>query len=47
MTGNHLDRTDKIPKVAQTTGTINVFDLRSDILGPISHSASACPNLHE
>jgi hypothetical protein len=25
-TGNRLDRTEKIPKVAQTTGTIDVFD---------------------
>ena len=25
-TGNHLDRAEKIPKVAQTTGTTDVFD---------------------
>ena len=29
-TGNHLDRAEKIPKVAQT-GTVGVFDPRSDI----------------
>jgi len=27
-TGNHLDRAEKIPKVAQTTGTVDVFDPR-------------------
>jgi len=43
-TGNHLDRAEKIPKVVQTTGTVDVFDPRS---GPTSRRASACPNLHE
>ena len=28
-TGNHFDRAEKIPKVAQTTGTVDVFDPRS------------------
>jgi hypothetical protein len=46
-TGNHLDRTEKIPKVTQTTGTVYVFDLCSGISGPTSRRASACPNLHE
>jgi len=46
-TGNHLDRAEKIPKVAQTTGTVDVSDPRSGISGPISRRASACPNLHE
>jgi len=46
-TGNHLDRAEKIPKVAQTTGTVDVLDLRSGISGPTSQTASACPNLHE
>ena len=46
-TGNHLDRAEKIPKVAQTTGTVEVFDPRSGISGPTSRRASACPNLHE
>jgi len=27
-TGNHLDRNEKISKVAQTTGTVDVFDPR-------------------
>ena len=27
-TRNHLDRSEKIPKVAQTTGTVDVFDPR-------------------
>ena len=27
-TGNHLDRTEKIPKVAQTSGAIDIFDPR-------------------
>ena len=45
MTGNHLDLTEKIPKVAQTTGTVDVFDPRSGISGPTSLRASACPNL--
>ena len=42
-TGNHLDRAEKIPKVAQTTGTVGVFDPRSGISGPTSRRASACP----
>ena len=46
-TGNHLHRAEKIPKVAQTTGTVDVFDPRSGISGPTSRRASACPNLHE
>jgi len=46
-TGNHLDRAEKIPKIAQTTGTVDVFDPRSGISGPTSRRASACPNLHE
>jgi len=33
-TGKHLDHAEKIPKVAQTTGTIDIFDLRSGISGP-------------
>jgi len=32
-TGNHLDHDEKIPNVAQTTGTVDVFYLRSGILG--------------
>ena len=46
-TGNHLDRAEKNPKVAQMTGTVDVFDPRSGISGPTSRRASACPNLHE
>ena len=46
-TGNHLDRAEKIPKVAQTTGTVDVFDPHSGISGPTSRRASACPNVHE
>jgi len=46
-TGNHLDRVEKIPNVAQTTGTIDVFDPRSGILGLTSWRASARPNLPE
>ena len=46
-TGNHLDRAELIPKVAQTTGTVDVFDPRSGISGPTSRRASACPNRHE
>jgi len=40
-TGNHLDRVEKIPKVAQTIGTVEVFDPPSDISGPTSQRASA------
>ena len=47
VTGNHLDRAEKIPKFPQTTGTIDVFDPRSVFSGPTSQRASACPNLHE
>jgi len=46
-TGNHLVGAEKIPKVAQTTGTFDVFDPRSGISGPTSRRASACPDLHE
>jgi len=46
-TGNHLDRAEKIPKFAQTTGTFDVFDPRPGISGHTSRRASACPNLHE
>jgi len=45
--GNHLDCAEKIPKVAQMTGTVHVFDPCSGISGPTSRRASACPNLHE
>jgi len=38
-TGNQFDRTKKIPKFAQTTGNVDVFDPRSGISGPISRSA--------
>ena len=30
-TGNHLDRAEKVPKLAQTTGIVEFFDARSDI----------------
>ena len=46
-TGNNLDLAEKIPKVAQTTGTVDDFDARSGISGPTSRIASACPNLRE
>ena len=45
--GNHLDRTEKIPKVAQTTGTVGFFDPCLGISGPTLRRASACQNLHE
>ena len=34
-TGNHLDRAEKIPNVAQTTGTVDVFDPRSGVSDPL------------
>ena len=37
----------KKSKIAQTNGTVGVFDPRSGISGPISQRASACPDLHE
>jgi len=46
-TGNHLDRAEEIPNVAQTTGIFDMFDSRSGISGPTSRRDSACPNLHE
>jgi len=46
-TGHRLDRAEKIPKVAQTTGTVDVFDPHSVISGRTSRRASPCPNLHE
>ena len=30
-TGNHLGHAENIPKVAQTTGTVDIFDPRSGI----------------
>ena len=44
-TGNNFDLAEKIPKVAQTIGTVDVFDPRSGISGPISRRASSCPHL--
>jgi len=44
---NHLDRAEKIKKVAQTAGTIDVFDPRSVVSGPTMRRASACLNLHD
>ena len=47
-TGNHFDGAEKkVPKVAQTIGTVDVFDPRSDISGLTSWRACACPNVHE
>jgi hypothetical protein len=46
-TRNHLDRPERIPNVAQTTGTVDVFDPRSGISGPTVRRASACPDIHE
>ena len=37
-TGNHLDHAEKIPKVAQTTGTVDVYDPHSGISGPTLQS---------
>ena len=37
----------KNSKVAQTTGTVDVFDPRSGISGPTLRRASTCQNLHE
>jgi len=45
--GDQLDRAEKIPEVAQRTRTVDVFDPRSGISGPISRRASAFPNLNE
>jgi len=39
-TGNHLDRVEKNPKVAQMTVTVDVFDPCSGISGPTSPRAS-------
>jgi hypothetical protein len=46
-TGSHLDHAKKISKVAQTTGAVNIFYLRSGISGTTLQRASACPDLHE
>jgi len=43
-TGNNLDRAEQIPKVPQTTGTVDVSVSLSGISGPTSRRASACPN---
>jgi len=44
---NKMDRAEKIPEVAQTTGTVDVFDPRSGISEPTSRRAYACASLHE
>ena len=44
-TGNHMDRAEKNPTVAQTTVIVDIFDPRSGISEPTSRGASACPNL--
>ena len=41
-TGNHMDRAEKIPNIAQTTGTVDVFDPRSGISG----SSARVPTPH-
>jgi len=46
-TGSSLDPAEKTPNIAQTTGTVDVFDLRLGISGSTSRRASACPKLHE
>jgi len=46
-TGNHLDRVEKIPKIAQTTGTVDIFHPCSGISGLTSRRAFACANFHE
>jgi len=38
---------EKIPKVVQTTGTVDFLDPRSGISGLTSRRASAYPHLHE
>ena len=40
-------RAEKIPEVAQTTGTVEVFHPRSGISGPASRRAFTYPNFHE
>jgi len=46
-TGNHLDRNEKVPNYAYTTGIVDVFDHRPDVSGPTSGRFAACPSLHE
>jgi len=46
-TGNHMDRAEKIPNIAQTTGTVDVFDPRSGISVTTSRRVSTCTNLQE
>ena len=46
-TGNHLDGAEKIPKVSQTTDSVDVFDPPSGLPGPTSRRASAYLYLHE
>jgi hypothetical protein len=46
-TGNSLEKKKKIPNVAQTIDTVDVFDPSSGISGPISWRASTSPNRHE
>jgi len=47
MTGKHLDRAEKIRKLFQTTGAIDVFHLHSGISESTSWRASTSPNVHE
>jgi hypothetical protein len=47
VTGNHLARAEKFPKVAMTTGTVDVFNPRSFISEPTSRKPSASQNHNE
>jgi len=44
---NRLDRAEKIPNFAQTTGAVDIFDPRSGISGLTLRRASTCTNIHE
>jgi hypothetical protein len=46
-TRKHFDRAEKIPKFAQTTGTVDVFDPRTSISGTTTRRTLTCPNLLE
>jgi len=46
-TGNPLDCSEKFPKRAQTTGTVDVIDKLSGISEPTSRRVSTCPNVRE
>ena len=44
---NHLDGAKRIPKIAQTTGTVDIFGMQAGILGPTLWRDPTCPHVSQ